>query len=103
MKTTQQQILHFCRINNLECPPIFRLLDVTSELGEVAKEFLKITAYGKINGIQKTEALEFELADALFSLLALANSLDIDLETSLAKVIKKYEDRITKHDTPGSR
>jgi NTP pyrophosphatase (non-canonical NTP hydrolase) len=102
MQNTQKAVSTFCQDNNIEASPLFRLLDLSSELGEIAKEFLHITNYGKDLNIIKTEALEAELGDALFSLICLANSLDINLESSLAKVMEKYAMRIKQTGNPGS-
>lgn len=102
MQNTQKAVYTFCHDNNIEADSLFRLLDLTSELGEIAKEFLQITNYGKDSQILKTEALEAELGDALFSLICLANSLDINLESSLAKVMEKYAMRVKLTGKPGS-
>ena len=78
-----------------------RLMDIQSEIGELAKEYLKGSSYGsKI--FELTEDFEMELGDVLYSLLSLADELNINAEHCLDKVIKKYEDRISKKNTMGS-
>lgn len=47
MKQLQHRIKMFCQENNMESPVEFRLLDTMSELGEVAKELLKMSNYGR--------------------------------------------------------
>ena len=42
------------------------------------------------------------MGDVLFSLITLANSLDVNLEVALETVLKKYEKRIEKGLTPDS-
>ncbi len=65
-------------------------LDIQSELGEVAKEILKMTDYGRKPFIYREE-VKPEIGGLLFSLIALANSLDVDLEEALEIVLEKYE------------
>ena len=43
-----------------------------------------------------------ELGDLLFSLLALANTLNVDLEKALEESLEKYRQRIAKKGHPGS-
>ncbi len=47
MKDIQERVRKFCANYNLDAPAEHRALDVLSELGEVAKEILKATDYGK--------------------------------------------------------
>lgn len=98
MNKMQEQVALFSHKNNLQPKTIFSLLDLMSELGESAKEILKMTNYGQKTTITKTIELELEVGDALFSLLNFANSLDIDAEQALLAVLKKYQQRI---DTKG--
>jgi NTP pyrophosphatase (non-canonical NTP hydrolase) len=76
MKNLQTSVEKFCTDNNLQCDAVARLLDLHSELGELSKEILKITNYGKNQIITKNKDLELEMGDALFSLICLANTLD---------------------------
>ena len=72
-----------------------RILDLMSELGEVAKEVLKMSDYGK-KPIQFREEIKGELGDAFYSLITVANYFNIDLEEALNIVIKKYKKRLKK-------
>ena len=72
-----------------------------SEIGELAKEALKGSDYGKTRFTQ-TEAWEEELADAFFSLVCIANSTGVDLEKALEKVLIKYKNRINNKGNAGS-
>ena len=100
MKELQKRIKIFCKENNLESPPEHRLLDVMSELGEVAKEVLKMSDYGR-KSIQYSENLKSELGDLFYSLITVANSFDIDLEECLNDALEKYKKRLEK-GSPGS-
>ena len=53
------------------------MLDLVSEIGEVSKELLKSSDYGK-GDLKVTEDMKKEMGDVLFSLIVLANELDID-------------------------
>lgn len=86
---------------NIETIPELRYVDLTAELGEVGKELLKGSNYGK-KQLSKTENLEYEIGDSLFSLVCLANSLDIDLEKALLATLEKYQKRFEKKENIGS-
>ncbi len=100
MKDIQEKIKLFCENNELNSPVEHRVLDTMSELGEVAKEILKMSNYGE-NPIQYNSELKMELGDVLFSIITIANAFEIDLEEALNKVLKKYEKRMNK-GSPGS-
>lgn len=61
MKELQQKIKEFCKKDNLESPPEHKILDIMSELGEVAKEILKMSDYGR-KPLKYKEELKSELA-----------------------------------------
>lgn len=92
MKTWQQQANEFAQNHNLSHPPSVYALDLMSELGEVAKEILLATDYGK-RPFQPTSDLQSELGDALYSLCQLANSTGIDLDDAFTATLAKYESR----------
>ena len=91
MKKIQNKIKEFCKQNNLENAIETRVLDTVSELGEVAKEVLKMSNYGK----EKPKYKE-ELGDLFYSVITIANTYDIDLEDALNQAIEKYKRRLTK-------
>lgn len=78
-----------------------RLLDIQSELGELAKEYLKSSEYG-LNEFELKEDFELELGDVLYSLLSLANELKIDANLAIDKVLEKYKNRLKEKDNIGS-
>jgi NTP pyrophosphatase (non-canonical NTP hydrolase) len=77
------------------------LLDLESEVGELAKEWLKGSDYGR-GDFSPTDGWNEEMGDVLFALLALAESSDVDLEASLRLVLKKYANRIRETGQSGS-
>ncbi len=93
----QQKVSNYIEENNLETNPEHRMLDLVSELGEASKEILKMTNYGK-KKLEYSEEIKHELGDVFFSLIALANHFNIDLEESLSKALEKYDDRMTDGD-----
>lgn len=95
MKEIQQKIKVFYKENDMEAPIEHRVLDTMSELGEVAKEILKMSDYGRKPAEYKQE-LKAELGDVLFSLVTIANTFDVDLEDALSQVLAKYEKRLKK-------
>ena len=78
-----------------------RLMDIQSELGELMKEYLKHSNYGTAE-FKLEEEFKMEFADFLYSLLSLADELDIDANEYIDKVIAKYQARIEAHGNMGS-
>jgi NTP pyrophosphatase (non-canonical NTP hydrolase) len=101
MAQFQQTVATFVRENDLEAPVHARVLDLVSEVGELAKEILKVTSYGR-DSFRPTEQWSGELADILFSLTCVANSTGVDLETALNEALDKYEGRLAQKGDAGS-
>ena len=78
-----------------------RLLDLLSELGELAKETLKSNQYGS-RETALTPEWESELADVFFSLICLANDSGVDLDQALDAALEKYGQRIRSGGDAGS-
>ena len=95
MRELQEKIKKFCKENNLESPPEHRILDLMSELGEVSKEVLKMSDYGRKKP-EFREEIKSELGDALYSLITVANSFDVDIEDAANIVLEKYKKRLKK-------
>lgn len=67
-------------------------LDLCSEVGEVAKEILNSTDYGR-SPLKPRRELKEELGDAFYSLISVANNQGIDLQKALFATLEKYEKR----------
>ena len=74
MRHLQDKVENFCEQHNLSKSVEARFLDVVSELGELAKEILLNSNYGK-KTIENSERLEEEIGDTIFSLIALSKFL----------------------------
>lgn len=101
LQTMQRLVLEMVEKYNLETSPEMRYIDLTSEIGELGKELLKGSNYGKQKFI-KTDNLESEIGDTLFSLTCIANSLNIDMSNVLTNVMRKYNNRFAEKGTIGS-
>lgn len=97
----QEKVKDFVKSYDLEAKPEFRALDIVSEIGEVAKELLKASKYGK-SECSYSEGIKRELGDLLFSVICLANTYEIDLSEALDLVLEGYKKRIGKYGSPGS-
>jgi NTP pyrophosphatase (non-canonical NTP hydrolase) len=97
----QEVVLEFVDDHHLEIEVPYRMLDLVSELGEVAKEVLKSSHYG-ITRFMPENRWEEELGDLFFSLICLANSTGVNLEEALNTVLQKYENRLISQENPGS-
>lgn len=96
----QKQVAEFIEEHDLEAPMIYRLIDLVSEVGEIAKDVTGSTDYGLQPS--EVEISPDELGDALFSLLALAEAAEIDADQALDEALAKYEDRILHSGTASS-
>ena len=88
----QKAVNEFVLAHHLSCGAQARYIDLTSEVGELGKEILKGSDYGK-TACRNTENAEEELGDCLFSLLALACEMNIDARQALNRTLDKYETR----------
>ena len=101
LKTMQALVQEMIKRYDLETSPEMRYIDLASEVGELGKELLKATGYGK-KEFKKTENTELEIGDILFSLTCIANNLEIDMEQALVGVMKKYQRRFNEKGDIGS-
>ncbi|WP_026477816.1 MazG nucleotide pyrophosphohydrolase domain-containing protein [Alkaliphilus transvaalensis] len=93
LKDIQNKVEVFIKNNNLDATVEVRVLDLVSEVGELAKEVLKGSNYGK-KSLALSDEWEKEIGDVLFSLITIANMTSIDLEKSLIVVLDKYKKRM---------
>lgn len=96
----QKEVASFVQQHEMGAPPAYRLLDVVSELGEVAKDAAESTDYGSAPADLAISS--DEIGDVLFSLLALAEAAGIDAGEALDEALAKYDDRITDSGTASS-
>ncbi len=92
MNSSQEKVRTLVNHYKLESETPIRLLDLSTELGEMTKEYLLLTNYGR-QSFQANEHWKTELGDIYFSLLCLADATGVELESSLEKVLEKYRQR----------
>ena len=95
----QARVAAFLDDNDLRAPPANRVLDLASEVCELAKNVNESTDYGASDG---ADVECDELGDSLFCLLALADELDYDAGAALDEALAKYDDRIEETGGAGS-
>jgi NTP pyrophosphatase (non-canonical NTP hydrolase) len=88
----QERVAAFVAEHDAAAPPEFHLLDLVSEVGELAKDANESSDYGTEPG--DVAVSKDELGDVLYSLLALAESLDVDADEALDDALAKYEARM---------
>ena len=96
----QERVAAFLAEHDLGADPTYRLLDLAAEVGELAGDATASTDYGESPG--SLVVSETEVGDALFSLLALCEALDIDAGAALDGALRKYRERIDATGGPGS-
>jgi NTP pyrophosphatase (non-canonical NTP hydrolase) len=74
-------------------PPLANLARLFEECGEVARVVNQLHGPKRRKADEAAPDAAEELGDALYVLLALANSLDVDLDAALRTVIAKYDHR----------
>lgn len=98
MMNWQEEAEQFAQEHNFGHSPGVYILDLLSELGEVAKEILRHTHYGarpidfEQNGLEQ-QRLAGELGDVLYSLCMLASSAGINLDQTFQATLQKYRQR----------
>jgi NTP pyrophosphatase (non-canonical NTP hydrolase) len=95
----QARVAAFLDAHDLRAPPENRVLDLASEVGELAKNVNETTDYGAADG---ADVDRDELGDAYFCLLALADELDYDAGDALDEALAKYESRLEDTGSAGS-
>jgi NTP pyrophosphatase (non-canonical NTP hydrolase) len=93
MSDLQREVALFTQRHDLQHDPGTHALDLVSEVGELAKEVLLATDYGRRPSQFRLELAE-EIGDALYSLLALANVCGVDADAALSAALRKYERRL---------
>ena len=101
MEDIQETVNEMIKKYNLESSIEIKFIDLISEVGELGKELLKGSDYGKRKFIN-TDNLESEIGDVLFSFVCIVNSLNIDLKEAFDKVIEKYNSRFLENGNIGS-
>ncbi|WP_423743171.1 MazG nucleotide pyrophosphohydrolase domain-containing protein (plasmid) [Haladaptatus sp. SPP-AMP-3] len=96
----QEAVAAFVAEHDLESDPAYRILDLAAEVGEIAADVTKSTEWG--DDPEALDVTEDELGDALFSLLAVANALDVDAGAALDDALEKYRRRIRETGTASS-
>ncbi|GAB7017318.1 MazG nucleotide pyrophosphohydrolase domain-containing protein [Halostagnicola sp. A-GB9-2] len=96
----QTTVNAFLEEHDLESPPENHVLDLSAEVGEIAGAINASTEYG--SKPERAQVPRDELGDAMFSLLAVCASLDVDATAALEESIEKYERRIEESGNPGS-
>jgi NTP pyrophosphatase (non-canonical NTP hydrolase) len=101
MATLQRIVASFVEEAGIEAPVHARLLDLVSEVGELSKEALEATNYGRAS-FRLPDGWTGELGDVFFSLTCLANSTGVDLEAALDEALNEYRQRLAFGDDPSS-
>ncbi|HEX3015450.1 MAG TPA: nucleotide pyrophosphohydrolase [Desulfobacteria bacterium] len=73
--------------------PPSMMLRLTEELGELAREVNHVWGQKPKKPEEPKGDLQLELADILFVVVCMANSLDIDLEDAFKRTMEKYYTR----------
>lgn len=73
--------------------PLAQLARLTEEVGELAREINHQYGEKQKKDTEKEKEMREELADTLFVLISLANSLDIDLTDAFEETMKKFHHR----------
>jgi len=73
--------------------PLEMLASLTEEIGEIARELNHRFGPKKKKSTEDMKEVGDEIADAIFSLVCIANSLDIDLDTSWQNMLDKLNNR----------
>jgi NTP pyrophosphatase (non-canonical NTP hydrolase) len=97
----QAEVARFVDAYDLEASETSRMLDVVSEVGELAKEILQGSDYGAVSVALKA-TWPMEMGDTLFALICLANTTEVDLEQALAQAMAKYRARLEETGGAGS-
>jgi NTP pyrophosphatase (non-canonical NTP hydrolase) len=97
----QSSVDRVVRTAGLALEPGSRMLDLASEVGELAKELLVSTGYGT-EPFTRTEEWDDELGDVAFALFALAAVTGSSIDHVLSSAITKVNERIVRSGSASS-
>jgi NTP pyrophosphatase (non-canonical NTP hydrolase) len=97
----QERVASFVDMHALRAGAEARVMDLVSEVGEVAKEALKATRYGE-QPFETSPAWDEALADVFFSLICLANATNVALVGARDGALEKYRQRLVGRGDAGS-
>lgn len=101
MKNYQERVEEFMDEHDMDGTPAFAVIDLMAEVGEIASDAAKSADYGLSE--EEMEIKQDEFGDVLFSLIVLANRMDVDLEEAFDEAEEKYESRIEEKGDAGSK
>lgn len=101
MKNYQERVEEFMEENDMAGTAAFAVIDLMAEAGEIASDAAKSGDYGLSE--EEMEIKRDEFGDVMFSLIVLANRMDIDLEEAFEEAIGKYQSRIAEKGDAGSK
>lgn len=93
LAAVQRAVADFAEQAGLRASIEAGVLDLASEVGELAKEVLKGSRYGR-EPYSTTEGWIEEMGDVIFALLLLANTTGVDLEAALDATLAKCRERL---------
>lgn len=73
--------------------PLSQLARLTEEMGELARVVNHLYGEKPKKSTETLQDLGLEMADVVYTLICLANSQGIDMQSSLEEVLKKYRHR----------
>jgi NTP pyrophosphatase (non-canonical NTP hydrolase) len=104
MNELQKTVRDFAAQHHLSTVAGIRFVDLVSEIGELGKEILNASDYGRFDVTDWTGSprMREEMGDCLFSLLMLCNTLNVDAEEACLLAIEKYKQRLAQKGDMGS-
>lgn len=74
-------------------PPLANLARLVEETGELARLLNHLAGHKPKKADEAEQELGLELADIIYTVICLANSLDVDLDDAFKRVLHKVETR----------
>jgi NTP pyrophosphatase (non-canonical NTP hydrolase) len=93
MNDLQRLVAEFSEKTDSKLSLPYRALDLCAESGELAQAILRDAGYGKREVAKVSEKTVAELGDSIFSLLCMANEMNVDVEEVLRNTLATYEKR----------
>jgi len=101
LRELQSYVKNFVDERNWQTPASDVLIHMVEELGEVARNVLKMKNYGGQHTADSDHNMHEELADVFYLLLKLANEFNVDLVQAFSQKMEKNAQRfppVTKAD-----
>lgn len=89
-----QPLEEFIARHNLQTEPVFSVLDVMAQAGELSRALLKDTNYGREPADSEAPLIREKIGDLMFAVAYLSSLYGVDPEEAMWQSVRKFEEHL---------